>query len=427
MTKRTKIIAGLVAGLALPLSLCWALFPKIRTATEAQVRAHAAPELLLPLPRPEGGQRRFEAAREAMLDLFGKWPQSRPRNAAASGGPLDLQDPQVRRVIDILAAGPLDRSTEWPASPGLPITTVRPIASSHPISSAHFIKFGGGLIDAAQVAAEQGDWQRAGQQMEAAYLLLDRLTASDIVVDHFFYTVQVETAIDKAVLKLAASSAMPATLAARLATLQSVERHGQEQVQRVLRGEFQLRKLGQIQAFPLNDPGGARPWVPLGTYDPIETVALISDSFVETGRNAGLPASRRSSAATDRIRRLASSVQLDSRSEVFLVVHAIFDELQLNISRNAMGRRLASFAVPEWVVTRMRTAQTRRDQVAAALAVVRFRQRTGRDPQGFDELVTMGLLAAVPLDHAREQPLAFDLKALFQWPAPPPQPATGSY
>jgi hypothetical protein len=427
MKKRTRIIAGLLVGLALPVSLYLALFPKIRTATEAQVRAHASPELLLPLPNPEGGQQRFEAARQAMLDLSGKWQQGRPRNAAASGGPLDLQDPRVRRVIDILAAGPLDRSTEWPASPGWPIMSSRPIASSHPFSSAQFIKFGDGLIAAAQVAAEQGDWQRVGQQMEAAYLLLDRLTASDIAVDQFFYTVAVETAVDKAVLKLSASSGLPATLAARLATLQSVERHSQEQVQRVLRGEFQLRKLGQIQAFPLNYSGGARPWVSMGTYDPIETVALISDSFVEAGRNAGLPASRRSSAATDRIRRLAGSVQLNSRSEVFLVVHAIFNELRLNISRNAMGRRLASYDDPGWVTTRVRAAQTRREQVAAALAVVRFRQRTGRDPHGFDELVTMGLLAAVPLDHAREQPLAFDLAALFQWPAPPPQPATGSY
>lgn len=408
MTKRTKLIAWLVGVLALGAAGWWALVPRVRTATEAQVRAHVAPELLLPLPHPEGGLQRYEAARQAVQALYGNW---RPHVAAAPGPPLDLRDPRVRRVMDILESGPLDRSAEAfdPAAP--------------------FYRFVQGLTAAALAAAGQGDWERVRQQMEAAYLLLDRLAASDIVLEQAYYTIVVETTVLKAVLELAARRDLPAALAARCAVLLAVERHSPEQVRQFLRGEFQLRMLRQIPGFLVDGPGRERPWVPAGNYDPIETAVLMSDKFIETGRNAGLPPSRWSSAAADRIGQLWSEVESKPGGVVSMVAQALSYRIRMNTSHNSLGRmlanfgtsRLATFGNTRLLMTRILEARTRREQVAAAVAVARFRRQQGRDPRDFGELVGVGLLPAAPLDHVKEQPLTFDLKALFEWPVPPPQ------
>lgn len=405
MSKRSRIIAGWIAGLALAGGLHWALFPKIRTTTVAELRAYVAPELLLPLPQVAANRQRHEVVQQALRELLGNWRPATPRNAARVG-PLDLRVPQVRRVLDMLEAGPLERPDELASVP----------QPGPQLPSWQLVRFTSGLAAAALEAARQHDWERAGRQIEAASLLLDRMAESDVVLPQSRYTLGAEDTVHGTILELAASNP-PASLGGRLAALLSVERHGPEQVRRILRSEFQLRMFPELQAYPFAYSGPTRRWVPLGSYDPLETVTLISDRFVEAGGNAGLPASRRSTAAADRIQRLAGGPQLDSSSMTLQLLDAACDSLRLNISGNAMGRRLARSVDPEWMWPRMNAVQTRREQVAAALAVVRFRQRTGREPRGFDELVAAQLLPAVPRDHATGAPLAFDLQQLFQWPA----------
>jgi len=397
-----RTIAWLLAGALTVLGSWLVITPGIDTATIEEVRAHAAPELLLPLPHPDGGLQRREAVEQALRDLY-DWRRGNRRVVATRWAPLELGDPEVRRVIEILEAGPLDRSVEVQGT------------------RASFITYTRGLTAAALVAADQHDWERVRRQMDAAFLVLDRLTGSDIVLDHPVTTMTVETAVYKAILDLAKHRELPAALATHWSAQLAIERHSPQQVRQFLRGDFQLVKLREIPAFEVGDSRTPRPWLGTGTYDPLETATLISDSFVELGNNAALPVSRWSNSASERIRQLQNAANPQPAGLLSMLWLELTYRARANNSTNTLGRMLAGFGYTTPLMNSILKARTRREQVAAALATARFRQRKGRDPAGFDELIEAGLLQSIPQDHARERPQAFDLKALFEWPAPGPR------
>jgi hypothetical protein len=143
-------------------------------------------------------------------------------------------------------------------------------------------------------------------------------------------------------------------------------------------------------------------------------------------REAGLPAGRRSGLTPteawvrqselepDRWVISNSRVRRDSDSYLTWPLRRI----RLNTARNSIGR-IDAAAYPDGdVMNGMLQARSMQDRVASALAVVRFRQRAGRDPRDYAELVATGLLRAAPMDHRTDTPLPFDLKALFEQQGP---------
>jgi hypothetical protein len=414
MSGQAKIAWLLLTGLVL-LAGWWTLAPKLGTATEAQVRAHVAPELLQPLPHPEGGVERDTALRQILVQLpyqppvRGKMPE-----------PRDLTNPLVSSAVDILRQGALDRSSGFPAPhlehgrPGL--------LASQRGRSAQFVRFVNGLTKGAMQAADQRDWVRVVEHMEAACLLLDRLFESDAIVGDRQWTKSVETSIHRATLALAARGDLPAKAAARLAACLEADRHTATDMLRVLRGEMQLMVLPLIGAMPL----AGRYDYQAGTYDPLETTELLSARFIATARDVGLPAARWSAgyqrvapafpAVPEFPGRFWRNAPYARYRELGPQLQWPVDRIRMNTARNSIGRFEAATYLDAGLMARVLSARTGRDQAAAALAVVRFRHRTGRDPQDFAELVAAGLLRTVPMNHALDQPLPFDLQALFQWP-----------
>jgi len=433
MTKRTKVILGLLGGIALLGAGWWAIVPKIGIASEAELRAHVAPELLLPLPHPEGGVERYRQLLQTLdamptaaalkslatylqlLQALDPLPTKKRSAASTDASPpapsvyfqsFDVEDPGVRRVLDILARGPLDRSEQtngW----------------------EELTRFGNGLTAAASAAADAGDWQRVQRGVEAAFLLLDRLASSEVESSDALLTNEVETDVYKMALGLAARSDLPAGPAERLAVHLADERHDPGKQRQVLRGDFQLRVLRTLS----NGARGraAMPWEYVGSYDPLETITLVNDRFVEMSRNAALPASQWSRMAAARIEQAWAAMPAYPRSQARIVM--LWYRIRMNRVPNSAGLmqvraftypwgRASTFGVPgmRGLMDQTLYIRTRREQVAAAVAVARFRQRTHREPRNFQELIAAGLLQSVPVDHATEQPLPFDLQALFKWP-----------
>ncbi len=78
MKLRTKIACLLLTGLVIAAGW-WTLVPRIRTASPAEVRTHAAPELLQPVLRPAGGGERFSAYLQAVQPLVRRQRSERPQ------------------------------------------------------------------------------------------------------------------------------------------------------------------------------------------------------------------------------------------------------------------------------------------------------------------------------------------------------------
>jgi hypothetical protein len=160
-----------------------------------------------------------------------------------------------------------------------------------------------------------------------------------------------------------------------------------------------------------------KPWYGSGSYDPVATAGLFSDQYVAAARNAGLPVGSWSGAAAGP----TSSLMKEKRWSESLVVTALqaaWQRIRMIITPNSQGILFADmFDINTMLMNRVLHARTTQDQVSAALAVSIFRRRSGRDPHGFDELVASGLLPAAPRNHLLDQPQAFDLPRLFEWPA----------
>jgi hypothetical protein len=426
MKLRTKIACLLLAGFVVAAGW-WTLVPKIHTATPAEVRPHVAPELLEPVLRPAGGGARFAAYLQALQPLLDRRPRERPQ-ALAYRATFQVADPEVRRVLDILREGPLDRSAA---------TSDQQAVTSRLMD---------GLANAAADAAALRDWPAVRAQLEAAYLLLDCLSAGDVTFENRTWTTQFDATLNRTVLTLAANRELPGALAGQLLALAAVDRYGVAGLRDVLRGEFQQRVLEHAPGFLREDStplrsSSLRSWFGAGTYDPVDTALLLSDAFVEAARNAGRPTSQWTNAAAQRIEH--ESAVLEANSVQFFVrdrrhsamrlletvrvprgsywpgpVDYVARRVRLNTGRNTLGAWFAWPYNPGRMLVRNLAAQTTQDKIVAALAVSQFRQRNGRDPQGFDELIATGLLRTPPLDHASGQPLPFDLQALFEWPAP---------
>lgn len=408
MAKQATIAWCVLGGLAL-LAGWWGLVPKIGTATEAEVRAHVAPGLLQPLHRPEGGVARFEALQDA-LDRLGN-----PRVRARQGPPLDPAHPVVKEVIEILRAGPIDRTEDIPAPRRYTHAAMQAIDSGR---HSRFLNFANGINATALRSAGEGDWVAAARHMEASCLLLDRLFESDVRLQQRYGTMSIETALHRAMLSLAARE-MPAAVAEQLSALLVKERHGPASLSQVLRGEMQYVVLPWI---------GYGPRLPYaaGTYEPLETAELLGARFLAMIRDAGLPAAQRSADISWQAQQRAQdsltgmhwfmdpSPRRFPTSVPYLTWPA--QRIRLNTTRNSIGRAEVVAYPAGNPIAAMQRSRTMQDQVATALAVVRFRHRAGRDPRDFMELVAAGLLRAVPMDHARDLPQDFDLQALFQWP-----------
>ncbi len=410
MEKRTAIAWCVLGGLVL-LAGWWGLVPKIGTATEAEVRAHVAPELLQPLPHPAGGVARFDALQQAV----GKFPEQSRRRSTASVK-LDLDNPIVTGVIDILREGPIERTQDIPVQS-------EPFGWQYGFDSeldASLLRLANSLTDTASRAAKKGDWTRVRQHMEASCLLLDRLLESDVRVHDRRWTMVIESKVYQTALALAARRDMPAALAERLSTLLVKDRHDSANLLRVLQGEMQLLLLGRIGVRPVS-------YYAAGTYDPLETAELISSRFLRMARDAGLPTASRSSAAFNQ--ELARRSQLTGdgwywsrqRGFPYSVPYLMWpvERIRLNTSDNSIGLTDAAAYPDGNLMDGILLRRTQQDHVAAALALVRFRQGAAREPRDFDELVATGLLRAVPMDHRQEQPMSFNqLKGLLERSAP---------
>jgi hypothetical protein len=218
---------------------------------------------------------------------------------------------------------------------------------------------------------------------------------------------------------LAARRDLPVDLAERMSVLLVPDRHDPASLMQVLRGEMQYVVLPRIGVAPSS-------FYLAGTYDPIETTKLLSTRFLATLREAGAPGARQSGDVLSRIRaqnqltpgfwmiESAQRIQMHPQSHLAWPAQRI----RLNTARNSIGRVDVETYGDAELLDRMQRARTVRDQVAAALAVVRFRYRAGRDPRSYGELVATGLLRAVPRDYLRNEPLPFDLNALFAWHEP---------
>lgn len=414
MAKQPVVAWCLLGGVVL-LAGWWGLVPKIGTATEAEVRAHVAPELLQPLPHPEGGVARVEA----LLQAAGKLPRE-PKNWREPRVTLDLDNAAVREVIDILRTGPIDRVRD--KQQPVPLYYWQVLYPSELYTP--LTRISNGLAGAALRAAEQRDWARARQHMEASCLLLDRLLDSDLLLQERYATMTyIERKVYVTTLALAAHRDLPVSLAEHLSVLLVKDRHDPASLLRVLRGEMQQVLLGRIGAGPISQ-------YQAGTYDPLDTAELLSARFLQMARESGLPAARRFGLTPDeaRARRSELGWYRDSARpgwrEYSSPLTWPLRRIRLNTAHNSIGRTDAA-AYPDWnLMQHILRARSLQDQVAAALALVRFRQRAGRDPKDFAELVAVGLLRAVPMDHAEERPLPFDLNALF---VPRVDPRTSIY
>lgn len=411
MTKQASIAWCVLGGLVL-LVAWWALVPKIWTATAAEVRGHAQAELLQPLPHPEGGTARFEAILRA-LDRLPDQPQ-RTRDARP---PLDLAEPAVREVIEILRAGPIDRTGVIPAQPAHPVGSA--VDANDYERYVKFLRVATGLRDATLQAANKGDWAEARRHIDASGLLLQRLFESDARLHDRRWSMSIETEVYRAALALAVRRDLPADLAERLSALLAVDRHGPASLMQVLRGEMQYVVLPRIGLRPIS-------YYEAGTYDPLKTTELLGTRFLAMVREAGSPGAERSGDGLNRIwtlSQLTGNFWMDRPAQRIgvLKMHRLShlawpaQRIRLNTARNSIGRVDAQTYPDGNLVDRVRRARTQQDQAMAALAVVRFRHRAGRDPQDFGELVAAGLLRAVPMDHLQNQPLPFDLKTLFEW------------
>jgi hypothetical protein len=382
---------GLGSALVL-LAGWWALVPRIQTADPAEVRLHIAPELLLPLPHPEGGRERALALRKALED-------SRLTNRI---GPdkawrYDLADPQVSAIDAILRAGPLDRAY---ADNGISFFLVARLAD--------------GLTTVAREQARAGQWRDAGRQMEAAFRLLDRMVESNGGMYDQAWTVTLEKTVFAAALDLAGLDP-PEDTARLLSVLLESDRHGPDSFMQFLRGAMQFSVLPWLADFEGDD--GPTKAAFAGNYDPIDTARLVSDLFLEQARNVGVPASQRSTVVAERLS-VPSYWNPGYSDDLVRAVVWSWRRIRLNTTHNSIGKMQVA-ALGGWdmldAILRTRTLQA---QATAAVAVTRFRRSAGRDPGNFDELIAAGLMQAAPLDHFSGQPLPFDLRALFEPPRP---------
>lgn len=403
MAKQSIVACG-VLGAVLLLAGWWALVPKIGRATESEVRAHVAPELLQPLPHPEGGVARFDALLRAIDEL------PAPKNWREERVPLDLDSAVVSDVIEILRAGSIDRIRHDAEQQWVPFSWQ--VLYTSGLYSA-LTRISNGLARGALQAADTGDWARSWQHMEALGLLLDRLFESDARLQERRGTTAIEMNAYRAALALASHRDLPANSAEQLSAMLVKDRHDPASLLPVLQGEMQRLLLGRIGVQPISEYAA-------GTYEPLETAELLSARFLTMAREAGLSEAKRSvlTFSEAEARRSELSVYrrsgptrpgLAERSSLRWPVRRI----RLNTARNSIGRTDAAAYPDGNLMQRMLEARSLQDQAAAALAVVRFRQSAARDPKDFAELVAAGLLRAVPMNHAQERPLPFDLNALF--------------
>ncbi len=398
MAKRAQIICRLLGCLMLLVGSWWILAPKIGNASEAEIRGRVAPELLLPLPHPDGGVARYMGLRmavDAVMDV-------RFQPARGRADPIDVADPAVRRVLDILATGALDRSYETYPS------WIRLVSLCRGL--------GGGALSAAQA----GDWKGVQRQIDAEILLWDRLFESDAVVADGIVSGAIETDILQVTLDLAARRDLPAEVAQQFSTrIAAIAQHPLD-LQRLLRGEFQLNILAPLVTHRIPDffRNGVL-WTGPGTLDPLATASLVNDGFMEVLHNAGLPESRRSKAMVTRIQQPRREMEALFGNPGLSSPRGLRFRFYMNTGRNTLGSWLAAKPQTQQLLDEDLELRTRREQVLSALAISRFRHPAGRDPDGFQELIAAGLLQAAPMNYATEQSLPFDLGSLFDW-APVP-------
>jgi hypothetical protein len=380
----------LLAALVLA-GLWWVLAPRIETATEDEVRARIAPELLEPLPRPPGGAERYAALLNAAAGMV-----DAKADSAADARMVDVQDPRVAEIIELLRQGPLDRID---ARPGR-------LASLPDLAN--------GLTRQARMDADAGRWSRADDQMAAAFLLLDRLADSDAGFLECTATLRVEEIVYRTTFHLAVREDLPDTSARKLTEWLVADRHEPADVMRVLRGEMQRFLVSAIARSQAGNSGEPLIWAPSGSYDPLDTAALFSEIFLEAARNSNLPVSSWSHGVADR---LGLSGPRSPISGAFWRVPRMWESsrIRMALTHNSIGHELlSSYAMPPvGSILRLRTMQ---DQIAAVLAIRRFRNDAGRDPRDFEELLAAGLLQAVPMDHRRGKPLTFNVQAVSSMP-----------
>jgi len=398
MTKPVRIICWLMGGGALALLYWWVLVPGIHTASLAEVRAHVAPELLQPLPHPDGGAERYEALRTALEPLVKRRPAD-PEVALKYQPVFRLDDPEVQQAMDVMNSGSLDRT-------GIAFEQQAPV---HTLVA--------GLVAVAMQEAEEGHWPALVQQMDAAWLVLDRQAECDASIDDRTSTLSMQARLKRASLQLAQRPDLPIAVAEHLAMLNARNINDPGSIRRVLAGEMQYEQLKWIPDYWAKASGGER-WVPSGTYDPLETAGLFSDMYLEAIRNAALPVSLWShDALKDRPPAFPLSWEPE-KNALQGAIRAAWMRIRMNTTANSLGRQTAAVVPVDYVLMRrVLQARTTQDQVAAALAVSRFRHAFGRDPGNFEELVTAGYLPALPRNHVKDEPREFDLQKLFEWPS----------
>lgn len=410
MALRSKAAWILLAAAAM-LAGWWTLVPRLGQATDAEVRARFAPELLQPIAHPADGRERYEE----MLGLLAAFQKPR----FADRRPLDAGDPAVRRILAVLEQGPLDRS------------------GAGPNEQFQLPDFGADLLGGVPALAAEGRWQAVEAQMAAGCLLLDRLFESDASQWDRLYSMRLEEQLLRAALALAARGDLPADLAGRLSRQLVVERNSAASLMQVFRAEIQSRGFQWLAARPQQ--------VYAGTYDPLDTAGLLSAGLLEVAGSAGRPPPRAQDPwasanpgaflpgvylmeLSGHLQPLAGPVPgalvwpARARGTWRDDLHWVVNRIRMNTSRNSYGRLVADQMTHSAMIRRIPTERSLRDQVAAALAVVIFRSRFHRDPRGFDELLVAGLLEAAPRNHERDQPLPFDLQSLFRWTRHEEQP-----
>ena len=380
-------------GAAIVLTLlgtAWFLSPRFHTASEDEVREHIASRWLEPLSHPPGGRERYVALHQG-LEALTSGSQVRPPAPL----PLDLADPAVAAVVEIVRRGPLDPTDQ----PDLRLSRLRVLTS--------------GLADAALKRARSGDWVGVERQMNAAFLVLDRLLQCSQTIPDRGVTLNMEADLHAAVVQLAARGDLPEQLAGQLAAMVMADRHRPEDIERVLRGEMQLHWVGALATFRDQDSGDPLMWVAAGNYDPLETAELFSQLLDEIAGNAALPVSRWSHDVATRFEPIMPYRPF-RRASLREQVQWPWIRLRMATTHNSIGRYLiANSPLPRAILEPMLHAQTARDKAAAALAVRRFAARTGRDPVGFEELIAAGLLDAAPVFHVIDRPLPFNLASLL--------------
>jgi hypothetical protein len=245
----------------------------------------------------------------------------------------------------------------------------------------------------------------------------------------------IEERLLRTALQLAGRGDLPAATAGRLERSLVVDRNTPAALLKVFRTEVQSGGFTWLSEPPQG--------VYAGTFEPLETAELISARLLEVSGNAGRALQRESRprgysapdwywrgqylplefgpiAGPGGIRIPLAGTGLTPlgvarrgtwRDDMRWAINRI----RMNTSHNSYGRLMADELSHSAMIRRIPRERSLQDKVAAALAVVMFRSRLHRDPQGYEELVSEGLLRAAPRDHELDKPLPFDLQSLFRW------------